>query len=345
MSEPENSKLNNLNNLIISESNYSCEYFDEDYIKQKNEKNRKLYNLEEKEQEIYDNQEEYSKKMFRILSMQKKQFNSKYNKLKKEGEFNTYYYDDYNNKIKSLFNEYNKDYNNSILNLLSEFNNNWIFPKTATNLSNNSFKKKCDIKSCNKKFNKENNINNINNKINYKSKSCHKLFKTYRTSIDNSAILNLKAQFNNDINNKYKTDRNYKYNSAVKMSKIKPKNRTARTSVRNSNNKNNNKYILNSVIKNGKINFDDKLFNRQNNKKYLTKNNFYPKSLFLDLNKDKNKFNFENGFSSTKTSFRNSRINNDINNSKSLKQLENQFNFYNFNISNNKKFALKQNNF
>ena len=91
--------MNNLNNLIISESNYSCEYFDEDYIKQKNEKNRKLYNLEEKEQEIYDNQEEYSKKMFRILSMQKKQFNSKYNKLKKEGEFNTYYYDDCNRII------------------------------------------------------------------------------------------------------------------------------------------------------------------------------------------------------------------------------------------------------
>ena len=335
MSEPENSKLNN---LIISESNYSCEYFDEDYIKQKNEKNRKLYNLEEKEQEIYDNQEEYSKKMFRILSMQKKQFNSKYNKLKKEGEFNTYYYDDYNNKIKSLFNDYNKDYNNSILNLLSEINNKWIFPITATNLSNNSFKKKCDIKSCAKKFNKDNNINNKNN---YKSKSCHKLFKTNRTSIGNSAILNLKAQFNNDINNKYKTDRNYKYNSAVKMSKIKPKNRTARTSVRNSNNKNNKKYILNSVIKNGKINFDDKLFDRRNKNKYLTKNYFYPKSFFLDLNKEKYKFNFENGFSSTKTSFRNSRINNDINKSKSLKPLENQFNFYNFNISNNKKFALK----
>ena len=335
MSEPENSKLNN---LIISESNYSCEYFDEDYIKQKNEKNRKLYNLEEKEQEIYDNQEEYSKKMFRILSMQKKQFNSKYNKLKKEGELNTYYYDDYNNKIKSLFNDYNKDYNNSILNLLSEINNKWIFPITATNLSNNSFKKKCDIKSCAKKINKDNNINNKNN---YKSKSCHKLFKTNRTSIGNSAILNLKAQFNNDINNKYKTDRNYKYNSAVKMSKIKPKNRTARTSVRNSNNKNNKKYILNSVIKNGKINFDDKLFDRRNKNKYLTKNYFYPKSFFLDLNKEKYKFNFENGFSSTKTSFRNSRINNDINKSKSLKPLENQFNFYNFNISNNKKFALK----
>ena len=44
MSEPENSKINN---LIISESNYSCKYFDEDFIKQKNSKAKKLYNLEE----------------------------------------------------------------------------------------------------------------------------------------------------------------------------------------------------------------------------------------------------------------------------------------------------------
>ena len=60
MSEPENSKMNN---LIISESNYSCQYFDEDFIKQKNLKSKKLYNLEEKEREIYDTQQELSEKM------------------------------------------------------------------------------------------------------------------------------------------------------------------------------------------------------------------------------------------------------------------------------------------
>ena len=71
---PENS---NNNNLIISESNYSCEYFDEDYINQKNSQTKKLYNLEEKEREIYENQEELSQKIYQILSVQKKQFNSK----------------------------------------------------------------------------------------------------------------------------------------------------------------------------------------------------------------------------------------------------------------------------
>ena len=78
----------------------------------------------------------------------------------------------------------------------------------------------------------------------------------------------------------------------------------------------------------------------------MTKNNFYSKSFFLDLNKNKIKFNFDNnGLNSTKTSFRNSRINNDFSDSKSSKKLESQFNFYNFNTNNNKKFALKKNNF
>ena len=194
MSEPENSKMNN---LIISESNYSCEYFDEDFIKQKNSKAKKLYNLEEKERELYDNQEELSHKMYKIISLQKKQFNSKFNKLKKEGEFYQHYYYDYNNKIKNMFNNYNT--NNPILDILSEFNKNWIFPENNNNLNNNVFKKECNIKSYKK------NLIQDYNKNKYKSKSCSKLTKTNRTTMNNSLNC-VKIQNNNNIN-KYKTER------------------------------------------------------------------------------------------------------------------------------------------
>ena len=90
--------------------------------------------------------------MFRILSCKKKQFNNKYNKLKKEDEFNNYYYSDYNNKLANMLNNYNKNYNNnSILNILSQMNQNWIFPEKINNLSNNSFKEKCYIQIISKK--------------------------------------------------------------------------------------------------------------------------------------------------------------------------------------------------
>ena len=270
MSEPENSKMNN---LIISESNYSCQYFDEDFIKQKNLKSKKLYNLEEKEREIYDTQQELSEKMFQILTQQKKKFNNKYNKLKKEDEFYNYYYSDYNNKIANMLNNYNKNYNNSILDVFSEFNQNWIFPKTINNLSNNSFKKKCDIKSYPKN-------NNDDNK--YKSKSCSKFVKTYRMNNDNP-LLNLKTQFNNNKNNLYRTERKSKFFSANKIGGVKPKNRTARTTVRNSNNKNNIKYNLNSMNKINKTNEnifnDNNYFEIKNNSRFLTRENFYPKNI------------------------------------------------------------------
>ena len=334
----ENSKINN---LLISESNYSCEYFDEDFINQKNLKTKKLYNLEEKEREIFENQEELSQKIYQILSVQKKQFNSKYNNLKRKGEFKQYFYDEYNNKIQSMFSNYNDNYNNSILSMFSEFNKNWIFPQKKNNLSNDWFKKKCDIKSCEKIA-----INSIN-KNNHESKSCPKLIKTYRTSINNSSIFNLKSQFGNNINNsKYKTERNTRFNSAAKISKINIKNRTARTSMRNTNAKKNKKYLLNSVIKNGKINWDDKLFNKKNKSKFMTKNNFYPKSFLLDINKEAEKSVYDNSYNLTRTSFRNNRNNKDLNGCKTFKKFESQFKLFNFN-TNNKKFALKQltNNF
>ena len=348
MSEPENSKLNginNINNLIISESNYSCQYLDEDFLKQKNIKSKKLYNIEEKERDIYDTQEELSKKMYRLLSFQKRQFNTKYNRLKKQDEFNNYYYSDYNNKINSMLSNYNNYYNNnSILNIISGFNQNWIFPKKINNLSNKSFKEKCDIKSYEK-----NNINNTKENK-YKSKSCSKLIKTYRTNNDNP-ILNLKKQFNtnnnninNNINNKYRTERKSKFNSAVKIGDVKSKNRTAKTTVRNSSykNKNNLTYNYLNSMNNKENILNDNFYKIKNNSRFLTKENFYPKNIFFNLNKDKNKLTFDNGCNSTKTSFRNCRINNnDLNDSKSLRKFESQYNFYNFN-SNNQRVALKQ---
>ena len=317
MSEPENSKMNN---LIISESNYSCEYFDEDFIKQKNSKAKKLYNLEEKEREIYDNQEELSHKMYKIISLQKKQFNSKFNKLKKEGEFYQNYYYDYNNKIKNMFNNYNT--NNPILDILSEFNKNWIFPENNNNLNNNVFKKECNIKSYKK------NLIQDYNKNKYKSKSCSKLTKTNRTTMNNS-LNYVKIQNNNNIN-KYKTERNSKFNSAIKISsRIKPKNRTARTSAGNSN---------------YKINFNDEFTYKKNNPKFLTKNNFYPKKILFNLGRDNDnsKLNFDNnnGYNSTKTSFRYFRENTNLPNKYNLKKFESQYNFYNFNI-NDKKVEIR----
>ena len=333
MSGKENSKLNK---LLISESNYSCEYFDENYIKQKNDKTKKLYNLEEKEQEIYDNQQELSKNIFRILSLQNNQFNSKYNNLRRKRDFKQHYYDEYNNKIQNLMNNYDKSYNNSILNFISEFNNNWIFPKNNDNLSNNVFKKKCDIKV--KTY-------EINNKKNIKSKSCSKLLRTYRTSKDYS-LINLKKQFSNDNNNKinkYKSQRISKYNSESKMSRIKPKNRSARTSIRNSKIISDKKYNLKSLMKNGEINWNDKIFNKANNNRFLTRENFYPKNLFLEVNKEKEKIIGDNYYNSTKTSFRNYRRDKDLNYSQYDKKFETQYNLYNYS-SNNKRIALKQNN-
>ena len=326
MSEPENSKLNginNINNLIISESNYSCQYFDEDFLKQKNIKSKKLYNIEEKERDIYDTQEELSKKMYRLLSFQKRQFNTKYNRLKKQDEFNNYYYSDYNNKINSMLSNYNNYYNNnSILNIISGFNQTWIFPKKINNLSNKSFKEKCDIKSYEK-----NNINNTKENK-YKSKSCSKLTKTNRTTINNS-LNYIKIQNNNNIN-KYKTERNSKFNSAIKISsRIKPKNRTARTTAGNSN---------------YKINFNDEFTYKKNNPKFLAKNNFYPKKILFNLGRDNDnsKLNFDNnnGYNSTKTSFRYFRENTNLPNKYNLKKYESQYNFYNFNI-NDKKVEIR----
>jgi hypothetical protein len=88
---------------------------------------------------------------------------------------------------------------------------------------------------------------------------------------------------------------------------------------------------------------DNNYFEIKNNSRFLTRENFYPKNIFVNSNKDNNaKLIFDNGCNSTKTSFRNCyRTNNDLNNSKSFKKFESQYNFYNHN-SNNNKIALRQ---
>ena len=118
----------------------------------------------------------------------------------------------------------------------------------------------------------------------------------------------------------------------MKIKGAKAKNRTVRTSVRNSSNKykNNFKYNylnLNSVNNEEKI-LKDKLYRRKNDSRFLTKENFFPKNIFSDLNRDKEKLTFDNGCNSTKTSFRNCRINNDLNDNKSLKKFQSQYIIY-----------------
>ena len=166
------------------------------------------------------------------------------------------------------------------------------------------------------------------NKNKYKSKSCSKLTKTNRTTMNNSLNC-VKIQNNNNIN-KYKTERNSKFNSAIKISsRIKPKNRTARTTAGNSN---------------YKINFNDEFTYKKNNPKFLTKNNFYPKKILFNLGRDNDnsKLNFDNnnGYNSTKTSFRYFRENTNLPNKYNLKKFESQYNFYNFNI-NDKKVEIR----
>ena len=155
----ENSKNNK---LIISESNYSCEYFDEEYIKQKNNKSKKLYNLEEKEREIYDNQEQLSKKMIKILSKNK-------NKIT---EIELYYNNALNKKQKKV----NQKELNEIVKRLStpkkeKINLNIIKP------NNNSHRNIFINGGNNNNIKLNNNNNDINCKINKKSNKIRKLKK------------------------------------------------------------------------------------------------------------------------------------------------------------------------
>ena len=65
-------KDSKIDTLLISESNYSCQLFDESFIKMKNEKNKQIYQLEEKEKDIYEQQEELGRKMLDLISNNQK---------------------------------------------------------------------------------------------------------------------------------------------------------------------------------------------------------------------------------------------------------------------------------
>ena len=101
--EPRNSYSNG---LLISESNYS-EFYDETLMKMKNDKSKKIYKLDEKEKDLYDQQEEQGKKMLELISNKQKEFKHKYNKLDKEHEFyhKNYYY--FNDRVKNILDQNN----------------------------------------------------------------------------------------------------------------------------------------------------------------------------------------------------------------------------------------------
>jgi hypothetical protein len=161
-----------IDTLLISESNYSCQLFDESFIKMKNEKNKQIYQLDEKEKDIYEQQEELGRKMLDLISNNQKEFKHKYNLLQKEEDLYHREYNNFNSRISNLLNQYNNyynqnsyyyngynGYNSNFMNLNSLFevldDNKWVFPKKEPVNNNKSFRAKCNIKSCEKKNNKK----------------------------------------------------------------------------------------------------------------------------------------------------------------------------------------------
>ena len=101
--DPKNSYSNG---LLISESNYS-EFCDETLMKMKNDKSKRIYKLDEKEKDLYDQQEEQGKKMLELISNKQKEFKHKYNKLDKEHEFYHKNYDFLNDRVRSILEQNN----------------------------------------------------------------------------------------------------------------------------------------------------------------------------------------------------------------------------------------------
>ena len=92
------------NNLLISESNYS-EFYDETLMKMKNDKSKRIYKLDEKEKDLYDQQEEIGKQMLELISNKQKEFKHKYNILEKEHDFYHKNYDYFNDRVRNILDQ------------------------------------------------------------------------------------------------------------------------------------------------------------------------------------------------------------------------------------------------
>ena len=333
-----------LDALLISESNYSSQYFDESYIMKKNDKTRQLYQLEEKENDIYSQQEELARKMINLIYNNQKQFKHKYYQLQRDEDLYHLAYNNLNDKILNLLSQYNSNKSNYFINsnynysnldnlnsIFDAFANKWIFPQNKP-LNNKAFRAKCDIKSCEKKIKKS---NNYDSNINLKNKSLARTkSKTFRKSMT-STLNNFKTKNNNNTSLKKmpKTERT-KYNnlSSNKISqkeKKRAKSRTGRTSTRatmgnisNSifeenkineqiNDKINNDIIYNlNNLENKNNNENNDIIKRVDYSKYLTKENFYPKTFRIERNNEI--INNDKLFYETKTSFREKKLKEDL---------------------------------
>ena len=358
-------KDSKIDTLLISESNYSCQLFDESFIKMKNDKNKQIYQLDEKEKDIYEQQEELGRKMLDLISNNQKEFKHKYNLLQKEEDLYHREYNNFNSRISNLLNQYNNYYNqnsyyyngyngynsnfmnlNSLLEVLDD--NKWVFPKKEPVNNNKSFRAKCNIKSCEKKIIKKN--LNLNNKSYIRSKS--KTYRTYRKSTNNS-MNNLKIKNNKDKNKdkskdkdsiinkterKIKNDFNKNNYRNDKNDKLRAKSRTTRTNTRNSytslfeenkiNNDKKQEFNYFEVKDNNNNNIDNKIIIKPDYSKYLTRENFYPKSYRIENNKER--LTSDEILYQTKTSFRDNRMKKDLY-EKAFKKFNYKSNIYNFN--------------
>ena len=336
-------KDSKIDTLLISESNYSCQLFDESFIKMKNEKNKQIYQLEEKEKDIYEQQEELGRKMLDLISNNQKEFKYKYNIFQKEEDLYHKEYKNFNSRITNILNQYKNNYNQNnyyndyknsnfmdLNSLFEALDNKWIFPKKEP-LNNKLFRSKCNIKSCEKKIIKK----NLNNKNYIRSKS-----RTYRKPANN-IINNLKIKNDNRNNIINKTERKIKNgNRSInnnKNNKIREKSRTTRTTTRNSYtsffeenkiNKDEKPNLNYFGVKDIKNNMENQIIVKPDYSKYLTRENFYPKSFIIENNKER--LTNDEIFFETKTSFRDNRMKKDLY-KKAFKKCNYQSNIYNFN--------------
>jgi hypothetical protein len=291
-------------------------------ISNNQKKFKRKYNMIQKQDDLHHKEYNYfNDKIINILNQYKNNSNS------------------YNNNTSR--NSYIND--GSTLNfnpIFDVFDNNWVFPKKNEVLNNKPFKEECNLKSYEKKIIKTKTNSNKNLlKRNYpRSKS-----KTYRTNRKSTSLNpfsnnnnNIRVNKNDNSNKKIssKTERKSKYEYNInsksnKKYKFREKSGTRRTTVRTDNTSvfDGNKLDFddnNKLYKDFHSNFDEKQNNGYNNEyillnkpdysKYLTRDNFYPKSYRNDnIIFGKERFtNDDEILFETKTSFRNDRLMKDL---------------------------------